>query len=218
MSIIINDDLKNEIEKYIAANNGSWKEQTYDLIYDAMNGNDKIQYSDFSSLYNYYVDNNAKMKLLFQYDSVMKQNLKEQLSESLTNLFQNQKKSNFISNFDKEIINDYVKSVADYLGDPSYYKQQKLNSEAKLAIKLGKQDFYAWEKDNSIDNLVTIFANTFDEIVEKHDTHRYSPQTLDCFLKATIASDPNEALSECQYELHAIETNGGAFAPQEGDL
>jgi hypothetical protein len=148
--------------------------------------------------------------------------LKEQLSESLTNLFQNHKTSNFISNFDKENIKNYVSSIADCIADPSSYnKSIKVNLAKKLSTKIGKQYFDAWEQENkidSIDNLVTIFANTFDEIVEKHDTHRYSPQTVDCFLKATIAKDPAEAISECQYALHEIEMNGQALAPQEGDL
>ena len=87
----------------------------------------------------------------------------------------------------------------------------------KLSNKIGRDVFETWNKEYSTENLTAILTKIADETVAKHDTHRYSDETVDCFLKATIASDPAEATSICQYALHQIDING-VVAQHGGEL
>jgi len=210
MTIIISDELKNAIQEYIKKGR-SWKEKTYNFI-DKLMKNDSYDKSSLSNLYEYYIDKNSYIYSILDYKgstSDITNSFQKQLSESLTNLFKTQRKSDFISTLDKKIINDYAFSLnSNMVYRNSGNKEVKTNLANKLSNKIGNQAFDAWEQEHSIENLTTILSEIANDAVVKYDTHRYSDETVDCFLKATIAPDVDEAISVCQYALHEIDING----------
>jgi len=213
MTIII-DEFRDAIENEVK--NFSWREKVYDLI-DIVER--KVKAEDFfygycsSSKYCIYesiLSNYAKDEYYairsYLNNSDIKSYYRNTAHDSLTSLFKIARNSDFISMADESLINHYVDQLERLF--PENYSKILWYGEyrKKLINKIGKEKFEEWEKGFDPENLVVELRQIVDEVNAKRDTHRYDDATVQCFLKATIADDPVEATSECQYAMHRIGT------------
>lgn len=125
--------------------------------------------------------------------------------DSLLNLFKYVKKSTFISNGDKQLVEDYV---GEKLGIGSASTRLFNEPEQLLEKKLGNS-FIKWVKEWKEDDIAFSICNIKNEIIANLDkSPKYDDKTIQCFIEAANAEYFIEAVSQCQYAMHKVETLG----------
>lgn len=217
MTVKINDDLKSAIET-VVRKNYSWKEKVYDLI-DKLEKEQEYTSDDFVK--NYAKDAKTPVySLLSTHDAqLVKDYFVKQITQSLSNLFKNVKNTDFISVPDKQLFNKYAECLKFNMVKDKYYDCNLNTLSIKLSSKLGKDTFDVWVKEYNQDKLTIELSKVINDAVNKFDTHRYSEEAVQCFLKASIADDSGEATSECQYALHNVVLGGEhSLSADHGEL
>jgi hypothetical protein len=185
---MISEKFKDLIGRSI--NSISSKEQIYDLI-DKLSIKEKIDYSDLKRLSK---DIELTSGSLHQYFT---NHIKEDVENSLLNLF----KEKSISVFDRQFIKEYSNSFMDCFNHRGCSKYRK--SAKEVIDKIGKNKFETWNKAWNPDNVKSEVDRVATEAVESYTTHRYSEEVIECFVNAASSKSFQNSIDNCQ-EIHKI--------------
>jgi hypothetical protein len=208
MNITLSSNLIKSIDN--AVKTSSWREKTYDMI-DSIRKNGKPGKSELYFIQNNVLDDDFPIKQYLRYYNSGKDsvgyNLYKQITDSLYDLFKNTTETDEISYSNETNIRRYIHELIANIKDPHPENNLEYFGEELISI-IGEDNFKSWANEYNPQNLITLMTKSAEESAAKYDTHRYSNDTLSCFLKATTANNIPNAISECRDNLLKLEASG----------